>query len=830
MLSLFISYRRTDSGGHAGRLFDRLKRWYPKNELFFDVSTIDWGADFPEKIDRAIRSAKAVLVIIGPGWLKVLNERAGSKKVDFVRRELKIAIQRRLENEVEIFPILVGGAEMPSITSLHDNLTDDIGRLLNYQAREFCPNDAGLWDYQFDNLRQCLSQVKGIPPPRAQMVPADGSLTLRFDNLEPTHRPISLDTRAVERAFGVVSTALLNWPHMTDGHWIERPELNQLYERVNGHDSAVTVILAGPGEGKSAMLSRLGARLSGDGVILLAIKADTIPRGTTNLSELDQWIGCGTRTTEALLHLARDRRVVVLIDQLDALAELMDQHSERLSVLITLINAIRAVPGLHVLVSCREFEFRNDVRFKALDAMEVSLTRLSWDQVEPILAVRGFETNRWSEEVRDVLRTPQHLVMFLDYLADEENVPLFNSYQGLLARIVSERLQEPHGTRTVEAGERIAADMATEEELWVGHGRFEQEFGVEMQRLEEAGFLVRSDNGLSVAFRHQTVFDFLRARAFLRDQESLADYIVDQKQQSLFVRPILWSALNYLRASDKAVYRRQFDDLWTRQDLRPHVRSLLVDFLGRITDPDDQEAHWLFPNLDESVLRPKIFRAMAGSSGWFARLQSRISSIMTAEPDVAFEVVSILGKAAAFEPRCVLQAVKQHWITDKRYLQCALAVMRHFNAWDEVSVDVVCKLADYAPEDAFVVQSIAKQISESRPDLAPKVLACYLRARIERMDANLTVLPNQLAPDASVTDKLDRKLSVADRLGPYERLIDKSTGWYGIDEIARAGTEGILGTNLAMARRIVFQTSSRGGTAFPPPIPTASRSCVHGRD
>ena len=785
MPSLFISYRRVDSGGHAGRLFDRLRSWYSKDELFFDVSTIDWGEDFPEKIDRAIRSAKAVLVVIGPGWLEILNERAGRSGVDFVRRELTIAIQRRVANEVKVLPILVGGAQMPSITSLHADLRDKIGRLLNYQAREFPADDVGLWDCQFDHLRQRLSRVKGVPPPCAQWALAEGSPTRSFDKFEPTRRPNSLDAQAVEQAFGVVSTALLNWPQMTDGHWIERPELDQLYERVTRHDSAITVLLAGPGEGKSALLSRLSARLSGADVVLLAIKADTIPRKTATLSELNQWIDCGTPTTQALLQLAEDRRVVVLIDQLDALSELMDQHSERLSVLITLINAIRAVPNLHVLVSCREFEFRNDVRFKALDAEEVSLARLSWDQVEPILAARGFETNGWSGDVREVLRTPQHLAMFLDYLADKENVPLFNNYQGLLARIVAERLQEAHGTRTVEAAERIAADMALEEELWVGRGRFEQEFGVEIQRLEEAGFLVRSDNGLSISFRHQTLFDFLRARTFLRDQESLADYIVDQKQQSLFVRPILWNALNYLRASDKAVYRRQFGDLWTRPDLRPHVRRLLVDFLGRITDPDDQEVHWLFPKLHESVLRPKILRAIAGSRGWFARLESRLPSLMTTEPDIALEVVATLGRAASFDPNLVLRAVDQHWVTDKRYLQCALAVMRNFTAWDESSVDVVCKLADYAPEDAFVIQYIAKQISKSSPNLAPKVPVRYLRARTKRIDTHRVALLSQLAPDVSITAKLGSALRVGDQLNAYERLIDNSTDWYSIDEVAR---------------------------------------------
>ena len=173
-----------------------------------------------------------------------------------MRRELAIAIQRRVGNQVEVFPILVGGAQMPSITSLHANLRDEIGKLLNYQVREFPADDVRLWDCQFDHLRKRLSQVKGVPLPYAQMALAEGSLTLSFDNLQPTRRPSSLDAKAVEQAFGVVSTALLNWPQMTDGHWIERPELDQLYERVTRHDSGVTVLLAGPGEGKSAILSR----------------------------------------------------------------------------------------------------------------------------------------------------------------------------------------------------------------------------------------------------------------------------------------------------------------------------------------------------------------------------------------------------------------------------------------------------------------------------------------------------------------------------------------------------------------------------------------------
>ena len=125
--------------------------------------------------------------------------------------------------------------------------------------------------------------------------------------------------------------------------------------------------------------------------MLLAIKADQLRRNTATLGDLDEWIGCSIPVMEALRKLADERRVVVLVDQLDALADLMDQHSERLSVLLRLVDGIRGLPNLHVLLSCREFEFRNDVRLNTMNAEKVSLARLSWDEVKHVPAARGLE-------------------------------------------------------------------------------------------------------------------------------------------------------------------------------------------------------------------------------------------------------------------------------------------------------------------------------------------------------------------------------------------------------------------------------------------------------
>ena len=783
--SIFISYRRDDAGGHAGRIFDRLRNWFDDNEIFFDVNTLDMGDVFPEHIEEAIHSTKAVLVVIGPDWLEVLNQRVEDSEIDLVRREVAMAIKKQRAGKAKILPILVGEAKMPSCNYLHENVREELGRLPDYQALTFSANQDD-WEYQFERLRHCLAHVPGVPKPIFQMPPHDNLLNFHFRAAIPNPPLLPTAIQAIDQAFGAVSRALLDWPQETEGQWIERPELEQLRMLATQKEPTVTVLLGGPGGGKSAILARLGTHLCEEGVVLLAMKADRLPREVAKLAQLDDYVGCGVPLAEALRRLADERRVVVLIDQLDALADLMDRRSERLSALLQLINAIRDTPNLQVLVSCREFEFRNDVRLNTLKANEVSLARPSWEQILPFLVGRGMETDGWSEEVRDVLRTPSHLAMFLDYLADGESIPTFTNYQSLLDHVIRERLENAHGGHTLKAAEHIATAMAKEEELWLSRRRFSHVFGPELKNLEAAGFLVLSEDGLSLAFRHQTLFDLLRTRAFLRDGLSLADYILDEKQESLFVRPILWSALNYLRASDISTYRREFRRLWTHGGLRLHLRYLLIAFLGQSADPNDEEAQWLFSALDNPDFRAKILHAITGNADWFSRIESRLPVLMATPPDEAWETIGLLRSAAKWEPSAVLRLLEQHWVTHERYVPHALTVIRDLASWDASSVAVAARLADHAPEDNFPICQLADAISQSKPDLAPEVIARYLQAKTNRIAADSMLLSNKTASDSTESEQNAQSTVRDTTLYQYQQLIDSHAGlWYDIDKLAQ---------------------------------------------
>jgi hypothetical protein len=166
MGALFISYRRTDAGGHAGRLFDRLRHWFDAGDVFLDLNGIDAGQAFPAQLDAAVQAAQVVLVVIGPDWLASLNARVAQPQVDYVRQELVRALELQGScGRPAIIPILVGGAEMPNRDSLAPDLQTELGAICTLDAHEFRGKQDD-WDNQFVRLRHLIARQPGVREPR----------------------------------------------------------------------------------------------------------------------------------------------------------------------------------------------------------------------------------------------------------------------------------------------------------------------------------------------------------------------------------------------------------------------------------------------------------------------------------------------------------------------------------------------------------------------------------------------------------------------------------------------------------------------------------------
>jgi hypothetical protein len=118
---IFISYRRDDSGGWAGRLYDRLSQHFGRDNVFMDINTIEPVLDFVEVIEQAVGQCDALIALIGKQWL-TLTDDAGRWQLDnpgdFVRLEIAAALARN----IRVIPVLVEGALMPRSTDLPDAL------------------------------------------------------------------------------------------------------------------------------------------------------------------------------------------------------------------------------------------------------------------------------------------------------------------------------------------------------------------------------------------------------------------------------------------------------------------------------------------------------------------------------------------------------------------------------------------------------------------------------------------------------------------------------------------------------------------------------------
>jgi hypothetical protein len=123
MGSIFLSYRREDSEGQAGRLYDDLVAVFGPDSVFMDVAAIQPGRDFRKSIDQSLNSCGVFLSLIGKNWLTA-KDTSGQRRLDdpadFVRIETGAALKR----DIPVIPVLVQGASAPKPDQLPDDLKE----------------------------------------------------------------------------------------------------------------------------------------------------------------------------------------------------------------------------------------------------------------------------------------------------------------------------------------------------------------------------------------------------------------------------------------------------------------------------------------------------------------------------------------------------------------------------------------------------------------------------------------------------------------------------------------------------------------------------------
>jgi TIR domain-containing protein len=254
---VFISYRRRETSGHAGRLYDRLAEHFGDERVFMDLR-MEPGLDFVEQIDEAVTHCDALLSLIGAQWLD-MRDAHGRRRLDDPNDFARLEVEAALARDVRVIPVLLQDAKMPE----PEDLPDSLAPLARRHAIELSDER---WDYDVGRLIEVLDRTIGDGAPPKQRA-AEPPLPARLRAAMSAHPA---------RAFGagvlltLVVGALVLWaagvfsgPEFKasfatprDGQTVRGTLIaGQCRVNVSGSEGAtsVTFSISGPGPGAGAL-------------------------------------------------------------------------------------------------------------------------------------------------------------------------------------------------------------------------------------------------------------------------------------------------------------------------------------------------------------------------------------------------------------------------------------------------------------------------------------------------------------------------------------------------------------------------------------------------
>ena len=377
-------------------------------------------------------------------------------------------------------------------------------------------------------------------------------------------------------------------------NWIE---LKASTER----SSRLALLYGKAGIGKSIVMHDLLEKLQiNQEYLVLGLKSDQIEFVDTE--ELSHNMHLAKPIEAVLAEKAKQyKRVILLIDQIDALSLSLSSNRTPLRSLLKLIGQIQDIPKVRVVISCRPYDLQYD---PLLDNLRIeNKWELKEFPKEKILDI--LKENNCKERISDnllwFLGNPLHLFLFLKvepYEQLKDPLSTDSLYHQLWKKYVLD-----DSVRTVDKNhllsllDALVTTMYERQELSVPIRGYETEYNTELQYLFRNEILLRTKSG-QIQFFHQTLFDYVYARRFTELRYNLLEILKGQ-HQGLFSRSAVKSILTFLREQNSNEYINIIEQLLYakngdgRDTYRYHLKSLALSNMAFFETPLQEEANFV---------------------------------------------------------------------------------------------------------------------------------------------------------------------------------------------------------------------------------------------
>jgi len=394
------------------------------------------------------------------------------------------------------------------------------------------------------------------------------------------------------------------------GENISRRAAAELAMRIAQSEISIDALIVGPaGSGKSAGLLEIVEALRAAGIAALAFRLDRI-KPVASTEALGKELGLPESPAVVLSQVVENQPIALVVDQLDFVSSTSGRHPDFFEVVAALaeeVRGLRTSRKFHMIMACREFDFKNDNRIQRLlppNQNPVSIGLLTDAEVKNVIAAEHGDPSRLSAKQLELLCLPQNLSMFIAAGLAREEAPGFVTQKGLLdtywiskRKAVAQRCSK-NSAEWNGIIERLTDEMSGRQELSVSKARLD-EFSPDVVAAMVSEDVLTFQNQ-RYGFGHESLFDYCFARKVSAAAIEFVEFL-EKDDQQVFRRAQLRQVLVFLRDDDFSRYLRNVRHVLASPKIRAHLKLLTLELLAAFPDPRDEEFAILLPYLEAEL-------------------------------------------------------------------------------------------------------------------------------------------------------------------------------------------------------------------------------------
>lgn len=523
---------------------------------------------------------------------------------------------------------------------------------------------------------------------------------------------------------------------------IEREETKRSLDALA--NDGIVILHGRPGHGKSSVLYEITQQFEERGQVYLPLRLDRQePRNTT--LQFGQDIGLPESPVKCLSAISNGGVCTLILDQLDAIRWTYGHSKNALEVCKSLVREVMVLRGLghpvSVILACRTYDLENDPDIKGWlgQAAQPDNRTLTKVEVGPLSddVVKSIADKLKALPISDrqisILKSPQHMAMWVRLVSDGQRVEFFNRIQ-LMRRYWGSKMLELVKSGT--SSEIVTSELSRIIKYMEDKGRISAPYSIStnshvINELCACGLIQVASN--QITFSHQSYLDFQIANNLVREifigSRNICDWLGDKSNQTLFHREQLRHVLSLLSEESPEEFFIETQNILCSENIRFNLKNLALEVLGQIESPDNDLVRYMLSLSEEDYWQEHVFRTVfLGHSAyiswlieekiieqWLASEEKKdralwlLRSISEKLPDQVAELLLPYLNDSAWHDR-ILECLNWDISDDSEKMfrirthLAKIGISREFVAWKKVSAERAIRLLEavlqsYEPED-----------------------------------------------------------------------------------------------------------------------------------